>query len=304
MVANLKIKKVALCGASGLIGSIVLSALLEAKLYEVTVLSRSSSDATFPEGVRVVKVSYSDSTGLVEALRGQDAVISTVGATGFSDQKTIIDAAIEAGVMRFIPSELSSNTRSDAVRQLVPVFEAKQTILDYLKEKQSSGLTWTALATGPLLDWGLSSGFLGFDLTKKTATIWDAGDKHFSATNEKDLGNAVVSVLQHPVKTTNQYLYVASIETTQNAILAALENHSGVKWTTEHVSTDEQVAAGRKLVSEGDFTGMYALVRASAWGNVPGIRSHYSVDESFMANDLLGIPKSSLNETVKRVLSG
>jgi hypothetical protein len=56
-------------------------------------------------------------------LRGQDAVISAVGATGFVDQKKFIDASIRAGVKRFIPSEFSSNTLSDAVIQLVPRFE-------------------------------------------------------------------------------------------------------------------------------------------------------------------------------------
>lgn len=103
-------------------------------------------------GVNVIQTSYAEPE-LVEILKGQDAVISTVGATGFSDQKALIDAAIKAGVKRFIPSELSTNTLSAAVRELVPVFEAKKAILDYLREKESTGLTWTGLAGGPLLDW-------------------------------------------------------------------------------------------------------------------------------------------------------
>ena len=64
-----------------------------------------------------------------------------------------IDAAVKAGVKRFIPSELSTNTLSDAVRQLVPVFGAKKAILDYLKDRESSGLTWTGLSGGLMLDW-------------------------------------------------------------------------------------------------------------------------------------------------------
>ena len=90
---------------------------------------------------------------LAKALEGQDAVVSSVGATGFQDQKVLIDAAIKAGVKRFIPSELSSNTMSAIVRQLVPVFRPKKAILDYLKEKESAGLTWTGIAVGPMLDW-------------------------------------------------------------------------------------------------------------------------------------------------------
>lgn len=100
----------------------------------------------------VVKTDYSEPE-LVKAFTGQDAVISAVGATAFMDQKLFIDAAVKAGIKRFIPSELSSNTLSNAVRQLVPVFEPKKVVLDYLMEKESSGLTWTGLSPGLLLDW-------------------------------------------------------------------------------------------------------------------------------------------------------
>ena len=100
----------------------------------------------------MVRTAYSEPE-LVKAFAGHDAVISVVGAPAFLDQKVFIDAAIKAGVKRFIPSELSSNTWSEAVRQLVPVFKPKKAVLDYLKENESSGLTWTGLSTGALLDW-------------------------------------------------------------------------------------------------------------------------------------------------------
>lgn len=130
----------------------MLSALREAKSFEITVLTRSSQSAKFPADITVVKTLYTESE-LVEIFKGHDAVISTVGATGFSDQKSAIDAAIKAGVKRYIPSELSTNTLSDAVRELLPLFEAKKAVLEYLKEKESTGLTWTGMSVGPLLDW-------------------------------------------------------------------------------------------------------------------------------------------------------
>lgn len=133
-------------------GSIILDALLASNTFQVTILTRESSIASFPATAKVVKAPYS-AVELAKAFKGQDAVISAVGAGGFLEQKLFIDAAISSGVQRFIPSELSSNTLSDAVRQLVPVFEPKKEVLDYLKEKEGTGLTWTGLATGPMLDW-------------------------------------------------------------------------------------------------------------------------------------------------------
>ena len=79
--------------------------------FDVAVLSRLSSTAIFPPSVKVIKNEFSESA-LVSAFRGQDAVVSNVGAAAFLDQKKMIDAAIEAGVKRFIPSEFSVDTMS------------------------------------------------------------------------------------------------------------------------------------------------------------------------------------------------
>jgi hypothetical protein len=125
---------------------------LESKLFQITVVSRTSSNASFPADIHVIKVAYTQAE-LAKVFQGQDAIISTVGAAAFEEQKVFIDAAVEAGVKRFIPSELSTNTLSDAVRKLVPVFESKKVIIDYLKEQETSGLTWTGLSGGLLLDW-------------------------------------------------------------------------------------------------------------------------------------------------------
>ncbi|KAJ4993146.1 isoflavone reductase family protein [Stagonosporopsis vannaccii] len=294
------IKKVVLVGASGNLGAIILPALVAERSLQVTVLTRPTNTLTFPEGVTVIRTAFEE-LELAKALEGQDAVISSVGATGFQDQKILIDAAIRARVKRFIPSEFSSNTMSPAVRQLVPVFEPKKAILDYLKEKESTGLTWTGIAVGALFDWGLRSGFLGFDLANKKATIWDGGDKTFSLTNQSDVGKAVVGVLAHPSETANQYLYVATVTTTQKDILDLLESQSKIKWKVQNVTTEQQLTAGRELISKGDFTGMFMLVQAAAWGSVPGIRSAFPVDET-LANATLGVPEGNMNETIKAVL--
>ncbi len=119
----------------------------------MSILTRASTTATFPASATTIKADYESEEDLVRAFKGQDAIVSIVGGAGFSQQRTFIDAAIKAGVKRFLPSEYSTNTRSQAVRELLPLFQAKQDILDYLREKDGTGLTWTGLAVGPLLDW-------------------------------------------------------------------------------------------------------------------------------------------------------
>lgn len=125
--------------------------------------------------------------------------------------------------------------------------------------------------------------------------------KSFSLTNQGDVGKAVIGILKNPTETANQYLYVATVTTTQNAILSSLGTHSGQKWTVQNVKTDEQIAAGRQMVSHGDFAGMFMLVQASGWGAVPEISSDYTVDER-LANAALGVPEGTVDETVHNVL--
>lgn len=57
--------------------------------------------------VKVVKVDYTNKEQLIDALKGNDAAVIALG--GYpeleANSKAIIDAAIEAGVKRVIPSE-------------------------------------------------------------------------------------------------------------------------------------------------------------------------------------------------------
>ncbi|KEF52880.1 uncharacterized protein A1O9_11298 [Exophiala aquamarina CBS 119918] len=302
MAANMDVKKVILIGGAGTLGSVILQSLLALSTFEVSILSRISSKASFPASVSVITADYDSEDDLVRAFKGQDAIVSAVGGAGFTQQKGFVIAAIKAGVKRFVPSEYSTNTRSDAVRSLVPLFEAKQEILTLLHEKESTKFSWTGLATGPLLDWGLQSGFLGFEIASKKAKIWDNGDIVFSATNQDEIATAVISILQHPVETANKYLYVQTAAVSQIDILKSLEAATGQDWEVERVKTEELVGLGKQLVASGDFTGNFLLVQASVWGNGSGLRQNFSVDES-LANSMLGVRQGELDETVKRVVN-
>jgi hypothetical protein len=118
----------------------------------------------------VLKTDYSEE-GLESAFIGKDVVISAVGASAFSDQKKFVDAAIRASVKRFIPSEFSANSQNEAVLQLLPPFEQKKELIEYLKSKETDGLTWTGIASSGLFDWvslPLRNGILGLELISES----------------------------------------------------------------------------------------------------------------------------------------
>jgi hypothetical protein len=99
----------------------------------VTVLSRPDSKSTFPASVKVVHTDYSKDD-LVSKLKGQDAFLSFLGNAAFGAQTTIVDAAAEAGIKRFIPSEFGHNTDSEKVRGVIPIFESKRSVVEYIKK--------------------------------------------------------------------------------------------------------------------------------------------------------------------------
>ena len=78
-------------------------------------------------------------------------VVSFLGNAGMPQQKAIVDAAVKSGVKRFIPSEFGSRTHDARVRAIVPVFQGKRAVVEYLESK--SGITWTGVVTGPFFDW-------------------------------------------------------------------------------------------------------------------------------------------------------
>ncbi|KAK0107897.1 hypothetical protein ONS96_003684 [Cadophora gregata f. sp. sojae] len=297
-----ELRNIAIIGGGGSVGNIILDTLIREVRFNVTILTRKSSTATFPAGITVINTDYSQDD-LVEKFKGQDAVISVVGMSGFSQQKSFIDAAISAGVKRFIPSEFSSNTLSPAVLQLLPMFGQKKEVLEYLKEKESSGLTWTAIWPALLFDSGLKNGFLGFDIASHTANIWDQGTSKFTLTNDDQLGRSVIAVLDRPDQTANKNIYIASFETSQKEVFSALEQATAAKWAVTDTTTEKEVAEASEKIGKGDFSGAFALVRATSFGNTPGLRANYVRDEE-LSNELLGLEFGSVGETVSRVVGG
>lgn len=139
--------------ATGNLGPHILSALLAAG-FSVKVLSRNqlSASAVVSTGVEVLQSDYSFES-LVDAFKGQHAVISTVTTSTVQQQLKIIDAAAAAKVKRFLPSEFGSDTSVDDDDAIEAFLKDKQEVVRYLRTKESEGLSWTALCPGAWVDW-------------------------------------------------------------------------------------------------------------------------------------------------------
>lgn len=208
------------------------------------------------------------------------------------DHIKFIDAAIKANVKRFIAGEYGSKTTEPRVNDAVPLFGAKVEVRDYLKSKESSGLTWTGIINGAFFDWGLRVGFLGFNFKEHTATIYGSGDAKTDVTLLSTIGKATGSVLEHAAETANKYVSINSFFVSQNEILAALEKTSGKKWETTEITIAEANKVGKEKLDQGDFSGTVLLIAGLAYSGHEWVH-HYGSD-----NKMLGLTQNEDLETV------
>lgn len=281
------IKNVTLVGGSGLLGKFVLEKLLASNKFNVQVLQRTGSSSTYAETVKVVEADFEDPQSLTASLKGQDAVVSTVGDKGIPGQKLLIDAAITAGVKRFVPSNFGSNMSNPNSRKL-PVFKGKVMIEDYLIEKsKTTDLTYTLIYTGGFTDFAITAKVI-MDFSEYKPTIFNGGDSKFSCTSLPTVGDAVVGVLSHPAETQNRAVYVSESFISQNQLLSLAKSLAPNKpWAPVDADLNVVFAGALERLAQGqhDFQTIVPILLKSIVDNEYG--SNFAEND----NQLLGIKK-------------
>ncbi|KAI7976725.1 hypothetical protein EIK77_009956 [Talaromyces pinophilus] len=281
------IKNVTLVGGSGLLGKFVLEKLLASNKFNVQVLQRTGSSSTYAETVKVVEADFEDPQSLTASLKGQDAVVSTVGDKGIPGQKLLIDAAITAGVKRFLPSNFGSNMSNPNSRKL-PVFKGKVMIEDYLIEKsKTTDLTYTLIYTGGFTDFAIPAKVI-MDFSEYKPTIFNGGDSKFSCTSLPTVGDAVVGVLSHPAETQNRAVYVSESFISQNQLLSLAKSLAPNKpWAPVDADLNVVFAGALERLAQGqhDFQTIVPILLKSIVDNEYG--SNFAEND----NQLLGIKK-------------
>ncbi|ETI27914.1 hypothetical protein G647_00363 [Cladophialophora carrionii CBS 160.54] len=296
--------KVALAGATGNIGVPTLKALLAAN-HDVVVLTRkgSNSASKLPQAsnLTIKEVDYKSVDELTSALQGVKVVVSTLASASIGEQNPLIDAAVAAGVERFLPSEFGSDT-VNPVTSKMPVFKYKVETQEYLKEKaaQNPSFSYTLVITGPFFDWGLEHGFI-LNPKGHSGTLWNGGDVNFSTTTLASIGQAVVGVVAHLDETKNRAVYVHDAVTTQNKLIAYAKEKDGKEWDTTVKSTKDVYDESLKELQSGGDIGkaMVGFILSGIFGGKETGGSFEGRDD----NKLLGLKGYSEHEVKALVQS-
>ncbi|OHE91453.1 hypothetical protein CORC01_13272 [Colletotrichum orchidophilum] len=300
-------KNIVMIGASGSIGTVILQALLNAPSITITIVQRISSTTTgtstatsLPPSTRLITIpdTYPDSS-LVAAFAGQDAVINCMTTLAVNTQLRIISAAVKAHVRRYIPSEFGLNNNNLDARSLCSVFREKGEVQDFLRSLEHR-MEWMSIACGMWIRWSAKHDFLGMHISTKKFVFWDDGQGWFSATTEENTALALVNALtQKWEETANKVVWLSDFALTQRMLLDAIENVTGDRFDTEVVNSETLIREKKLAVAAGDTAAIYTLIET---GFVTGRFGGHLEKEGQIMNDLLGLPKVSLEKVVKQAV--
>ncbi|MCJ1401942.1 hypothetical protein MMC11_005159 [Xylographa trunciseda] len=195
---------IAIAGGSGNVAQEIIDVLVAAKKHEILLLSRKDAPAgSATQGVKWVKANYADPKQLAQILQGVHTVLSFIQDDPESTvQKNLIDAAVQAGVKRFAPSEWSSSGLEH-----LSWYAYKAESRRYLKElnKDKKVLEYTLFQPGLFLNYltspHKSSNHVHimetpFDFNRRRALLLDGGDdERITFTTVQDLANVVARAI-------------------------------------------------------------------------------------------------------------
>lgn len=190
--------RIALIGASGNVGTRILNELVS-RNHQVTAIVRDPSKVSARAGVTAVRGDVADPAGLAEALKGHDAVISSVRFLD-TDPAALIGAVRASGVKRYLVVGGAGSLFVAPGQRLVdqPDFPAAYKdeatkgagFLDALRGV--SDLDWTFISPSALFVPGERTG--KFRLAKDELLVSDKG----STISYEDYAVALVDEIEKP----------------------------------------------------------------------------------------------------------
>ncbi|UKZ95882.1 uncharacterized protein TrAFT101_010694 [Trichoderma asperellum] len=265
------IKKIVWYGQGARLGSRVLLRIAALKKYDITFIGRKepSEYKNVPEGIPIVQIDLKDHKSLVNALTGADAVVVFTQFNPGGDldivQIALINAAIEAGVKLFVPSEWAPDTAGGNGATIArigpntlppnPAVATKRAVHNYLMARSAANqIDFVSLHVGNLLI-NLSA-FASLDMNKRTASLGDDGHGLISVSSIDTLTRGLDSLLTKYPKLKNDFFYICDGETNLQRIVKTFQEASETKepWKITSFSIAERKRQADENMRNGIFT--------------------------------------------------
>ncbi|KAL8836304.1 MAG: hypothetical protein Q9170_002977 [Blastenia crenularia] len=287
-------------------------------------ITRVDSQSTPPEGVQTKKVNYDKPETLVEALRGEDALVITIsGYAPIQDiEHKLIRAAGEAGVPWILvdvdramfspaslPNEWSPDSAHDGLVRDVPLFGMSVASRKLIEKIGKS--SYIAVVTGFWYEFSLANPQnYGFDFVNRTVTFYDEGETKISTSTWPQVGRAVAALLSLPIKSEgsdhepclenykNNVVYINSFTISQKDMLMSALRVTGTEergWTITKERAQERFSTGVKEIQQGKKEGYSKLAARIFFPDGCGDFEH----NRGTLNSFLGLPKEDIDEATR-----
>lgn len=314
MASSNYIKNVAIVGAGGNSGSYMVDELLKTGKHTVTAISRMDSQSKLPDGIKIARIDYGKQETIVEALKGQDALIITMSVfADKSQQKSLIDAAGEAGVKWILPNEWAPDTDREDVVKDVSIFQGQVATRKYIEDAGKSN--HLAMACGFWYEWSMSiPPAYGFDLNKKEVTFFDEGETKISTSAWPQVGRAVAALLSLPIKPEgsnkeaslehfkNKLVYTNSFTVSQKDMFASVLRVMGDEesdWKISKEPAEERYKGGIEAMKAGDHSDFAKMMYTRVF--YPDGNGDFESARG-TANKVLGLPKENIDDATRRAI--
>lgn len=235
-------------GSTGMLGTKIISALLEkgATIVKAMVRPGSNNDEKNrqkieqmkAQGAIIVEGDLMKSETLLPICEGVDVVVSAVGnnETTVPGQKNLIDAAKAQDIKRFIPSDYSVDYRKLDYGDNDNLDKRKE-VFSYL---QQSGLEYTLILNGAFMDNVGTPYMPWFNFDNNTFEYWGDGETPLDFTTTDDTARYVAEAVSD-LDLANTALEVAGEVLTMKQLLAAYESATGKKLQEKRLGSVEEL---------------------------------------------------------------
>lgn len=246
-----------------------------------------------------VKVVDTGSVAAVtDALRGQDAFVDATSGPDPTLSGRLIEAAVSAGVYRFVMGEFSADPQNAEARSPL-IFHGKNQAFNNMKILASEGkITYTTVSNGAFLDWILRTGAMKIDVFHKKVQYLNDGALPFAWTKLSSVGDAVVNVLRKAEQTENRSFYISSVFMSQKSMVDLAKKTLGDEdWEETKLDMDQKLKEATESMKTGNVS-MDAIIDMILWsaGTVYAPRW-----EQLQDNELLGVKRMTDEEVCKLI---
>ncbi|KAB8268082.1 hypothetical protein BDV30DRAFT_231024 [Aspergillus minisclerotigenes] len=266
-MSDLQSRRITLVGATGNLGSEILSALLASGIHHVSVIARPTTSKVFDDRVTVHHADFEDVPALTRCLEKKDVLIMALNPESYSKQIPLIRAAAEAQVRYIVPTEFGSDPTHETLNKEIFLARMQAPFRSLIEELGVS--SWIGVVNGLFFDFNIRNGFWGLDLRNRKVMLYDDGQVKINTSTLSWVGASLARFFSMPEqfvrKHRNNWVFFSSFLVSQLDVFESAMRVTGTQeadWDVVKVNAEIAAEDAKKNMQQGDHMAIFSLLFA------------------------------------------